>query len=195
MAVLLMQAMGAMAGSCASASGNEFARDGCGFDSRTLHNFAGRPGGRNTYGDAVSCRTGFDSRLWLLASGNKFTKIMENNAIKQLQDFIALAPENSNYFTMAVNRENRFLEEIRESVRQAMKWTPANITEDLRQMGRDDFEEGRAQSYGLRCWCPNSLALKRWLEGWEQAELDAYCDEMAEKDKWLVEQFKRELGL
>lgn len=76
-----------------------------------------------------------------------------------------------------------------------MKWTPANITEDLRQMGRDDFAQGQSQSYGLRCWWPNSLALKHWLEGWEQAELDAYCDEMAEKDNWLVGQFKRELGL
>jgi len=74
-----------------------------------------------------------------------------------------------------------------------MKITQANITEDLRQMGRDDFEEGRAQSYGLRCWGPNTLALKRWLEGWEQAELEAYCDTMAEKDQWLVGQFKREL--
>ena len=74
-----------------------------------------------------------------------------------------------------------------------MNWTPANITEDLRQMGRDDFAQGQPQSYGLRCWWPNSLALKHWLEGWEQAELEAYCDEMAEKDTWLVEQFKREL--
>lgn len=57
-----------------------------------------------------------------------------------------------------------------------MNWTPANITEDLRQMGRDDFAQGQPQSYGLRCWGSNSLALKRWLEGWEQAELDAYCD-------------------
>lgn len=76
-----------------------------------------------------------------------------------------------------------------------MKITQANTTEDLRQMGRDDFAQGQPQSYGLRCWEPNSLALKRWLEGWEHAELEACCDTMAEKDKWLVGQFKRELGL
>ena len=76
-----------------------------------------------------------------------------------------------------------------------MKWTPANITEDLRQMGRDDFAQGQPQSYGLRCWGPNSLALGRWLEGWEQAELGAYCDNMIAAMGCLAEQFKRELGL
>lgn len=76
-----------------------------------------------------------------------------------------------------------------------MKWTPADTTEDLRQMGRDDFEKGQPQSYGLRCWGPGTLALKHWLEGWEQAELEAHCDTMVGKDNLHFRQLKLEFGL
>lgn len=71
----------------------------------------------------------------------------------------------------------------------------ADIIADVRQMGEDDFYDDRPQSFGLRCWGPNSLALRHWVEGWERAQLEAWCDERAMKDTWAVEQFKRALDL
>lgn len=70
-----------------------------------------------------------------------------------------------------------------------------DIASSVRQMGEDDFYGDLPQSEGQRCFEPNSLALQHWVEGWERAAVVAYCEREAMKDKWLVEQFKRELGL
>lgn len=70
-----------------------------------------------------------------------------------------------------------------------------DIASSVRQMGNDDFYDDLPQSAGQRSFESNSLALWHWVEGWERAAVVAHCEREAEKDKWLVEQFKRELGL
>lgn len=71
----------------------------------------------------------------------------------------------------------------------------ADIASSVRQMGEDDFYDDLPQSAGAHFWGPSSLALQHWIEGWERAAVVAYCEREEMKDKWLVEQFKRELGL
>jgi hypothetical protein len=70
-----------------------------------------------------------------------------------------------------------------------------DIAAAIRQMGAGDFSAGCLQSEGRKFWGPNSLALQHWVEGWERAQIDAWCDEAAMKDTWAVEQFKKALGL
>lgn len=69
----------------------------------------------------------------------------------------------------------------------------ADIAADVRQMGEGDFYDDLPQSAGLKCWAPNSLALRHWVEGWERAAVVAFCEREAMKDQWMVEQFKRYL--
>lgn len=75
------------------------------------------------------------------------------------------------------------------------KLAPFDLTATCRQMGADDFSTGCLQWEGLKFWGLNSLALQHWVEGWERAQLDAWCDEAAMRDTWAVEQFKRALDL
>lgn len=58
---------------------------------------------------------------------------------------------------------------------------PFDLAADIRQMGEYDFFDDRPQSYGLQCWAPNSLALRHWVEGWERAEVVAFCEREAMK--------------
>jgi hypothetical protein len=70
-----------------------------------------------------------------------------------------------------------------------------DIAAAIRQIGEDDFYSDVPQSAGQIYFAPNSLALRHWVEGWERAQIDAWCDEQAMKDTWAVEQFKKALDL
>lgn len=61
-------------------------------------------------------------------------------------------------------------------------------------MGREDFLAGDSQSliHYEQFFGPKSLAYAHWIEGWEMAAVEAYSRMMEEKQKWLVEQAKRE---
>ena len=67
-----------------------------------------------------------------------------------------------------------------------------DIGEKVRQMGYKDFFCNCPQSWASHFFGPTSLAYQHWIEGWEIAQLEAYCAMMAEKTKWIVEQEKRE---
>ena len=68
-----------------------------------------------------------------------------------------------------------------------------DTTAEVRKMGMDDFYDDAPQSGAGQFFSPKSRAYRYWIEGWEIAQLEAYCAMMTEKAKWLIEQGKREL--
>lgn len=70
----------------------------------------------------------------------------------------------------------------------------AEITRQVRQMGEQAFYEDYPQTIirDQEFFGPKSQAYTHWIEGWEMAAVEAYSRMMEEKQKWLVEQAKRE---
>ena len=70
----------------------------------------------------------------------------------------------------------------------------ADIVRQIRGMGEQAFYEDYPQTIirDQEFFGPKSLAYAHWIEGWEMAAVEAYSRIMEEKQKWLVEQAKRE---
>ena len=66
-----------------------------------------------------------------------------------------------------------------------------DVAAKVRQMGHDDFFDDCPQSWASHFFFFFSLAYQHWIEGWEQAQVEAYSAMQEEKAKWLVEQQKR----
>ena len=55
-------------------------------------------------------------------------------------------------------------------------------------MGREDFYSDYPQSYihYVQFFSPKSLAYVHWIEGWEQAAVEAYCEAEEMKQRCLL---------
>lgn len=60
-------------------------------------------------------------------------------------------------------------------------------------MGRDDFYDDVPQTFirDVEFFGPKSLAYAHWIEGWEQAAVEAYCEAEEMKQRCLVEHQRR----
>lgn len=70
-----------------------------------------------------------------------------------------------------------------------------DVAAKVRQMGYEDFFCDCPQSWASHFFGPTSLAYQHWIEGWEQAQVEAYSAMQEEKAKWIVEQEKRNYEL
>lgn len=70
----------------------------------------------------------------------------------------------------------------------------ADIVRQIREMGEQAFYEDYPQTIirDQEFFAPKSLAYGHWIEGWEMAAVETYSRMMEEKQKWLIEQAKRE---
>lgn len=63
-----------------------------------------------------------------------------------------------------------------------------SVDDQCRQMGREDFYSDHSQNYihYVQFFGPKSLAYAHWIEGWEMAAVETYCEAEEMKQRCLL---------